>query len=132
MAVTIGFQLWIVWNHGWITILAITIKTGRGPCGRFINPIYVQCRLRGKVIQHCSYYVGVSIIKGMETRQRTIARMVTYRITAWLFTILWTYLFTGDMASATGFATALHILLSIDYYVHERIWLKIRWGRTDE
>jgi uncharacterized membrane protein len=28
----------------------------------------------------------------------------------------------------TGFATALHILLSVDYYIHERIWLKIKWG----
>jgi uncharacterized membrane protein len=67
----------------------------------------------------------------METKQRTIARMVSYRITAWLFTIFWTYLFTGDVASATGFATTLHILLSIDYYIHERIWLKIRWGRLN-
>lgn len=63
-----------------------------------------------------------------ETRKRTITRMITYRITAWLFTIFWTWLFTGDVAAATGFATALHILLSIDYYIHERIWLKIRWG----
>ena len=67
----------------------------------------------------------------METKQRTIARMISYRITAWLFTIFWTYLFTGDVASETGFATALHILLSIDYYIHERIWLKVRWGRLD-
>lgn len=64
----------------------------------------------------------------IETHKRTVVRMVTYRITAWLFTILWTYMFTGNIANATGFATALHILLSIDYYVHERIWLKIKWG----
>jgi len=56
-----------------------------------------------------------------ETKTRTFVRMVTYRATALLFTILWTYLFTGDIGSATGFATALHILLSIDYYIHERI-----------
>ena len=54
--------------------------------------------------------------------------MITYRLTAWSFTILWTYLFTEDLGSATGFATALHILLSVDYYIHERIWLKIKWG----
>ena len=57
--------------------------------------------------------------------------MITYRLTAWLFTIFWTYLFTGDISSATGFATALHILLSIDYYIHERIWLKIKWGKIE-
>ena len=67
----------------------------------------------------------------VETHKRTIARMVSYRITAWLFTILWTYMFTGNIGSATGFATALHILLSVDYYVHERIWLKIKWGKCD-
>ena len=64
----------------------------------------------------------------IETKKRTITRMITYRVTAWLFTILWTYLFTKNVATSTGFATLLHILLSIDYYIHERIWLKIKWG----
>ena len=64
-----------------------------------------------------------------ETKTRTVVRMLTYRITAWLFTIFWTYLFTDDVEVATGFATVLHILLSIDYYIHERIWLRIKWGR---
>ena len=67
-----------------------------------------------------------------ETHARTMTRMLTYRLTAWLFTIFWTYLFTGDIKNATGFATALHILLSIDYYIHERIWLKIRRGLKDK
>jgi uncharacterized membrane protein len=64
-----------------------------------------------------------------ETHKRTIARMISYRLTAWLFTIFWTYLFTSNIGQATGFATILHILLSIDYYIHERIWLKISWGK---
>ena len=67
----------------------------------------------------------------METQKRTVVRMLTYRLTAWSFTILWTYMFTGNIANATGFATALRILLSIDYYIHERIWLKIKWGKID-
>ena len=66
-----------------------------------------------------------------ETKKRTIARMISYRITAWSFTIFYTWLFTGSIGQATGFATVLHILLSIDYYVHERIWLKIKWGRSN-
>jgi uncharacterized membrane protein len=67
-----------------------------------------------------------------ETRKRTVAKMFSYRITAWLFTILWTYMFTGNIGEATGFATLLHILLSVDYYIHERMWLKVKWGRTNE
>jgi uncharacterized membrane protein len=67
----------------------------------------------------------------MESKKRTVARMITYRISAWLFTIIWTYLFTKDIANAAGFSTILHVLLSIDYYIHERIWLKIKWGRLN-
>lgn len=68
----------------------------------------------------------------METKKRTVARMISYRITAWLFTIFYTWLFTGSIGQATGFATVLHILLSVDYYIHERVWLKIKWGRINE
>jgi uncharacterized membrane protein len=67
----------------------------------------------------------------IETRKRTIVRGVSYRLSAWLFTILWTYLFTGNIAEATGFSTILHLLLSVDYYVHERMWLRVKWG-TDK
>lgn len=63
-----------------------------------------------------------------ETKKRTMVRMITYRLTAWVFTIFWTYLFTGNIGEAAGFATFLHLLLSVDYYFHERIWLKIKWG----
>lgn len=64
-----------------------------------------------------------------ETHKRTIARMISYRITAWLFTIFYTWLFAGSLSTAAGFATLLHILLSVDYYIHERLWLKIKWGK---
>ena len=67
-----------------------------------------------------------------ETKKRTIVRMVSYRLTAWLFNILWTYLFTGDIGQATGFSTLIHLLLSVDYYIHERVWLKIKWGKIPE
>ncbi len=63
-----------------------------------------------------------------ESQKRTFARMISYRITAWIFTVLWTYLITKDVESAAEYATALHALLSIDYYIHERIWLRIKWG----
>ena len=64
-----------------------------------------------------------------ETRTRTLVRMLTYRLTAWVFTIFWTWVMIGDIMQSTAFATILHLLLSIDYYIHERIWLRIKWGR---
>jgi uncharacterized membrane protein len=68
----------------------------------------------------------------METKKRTITRMLTYRVTALIFTIIWTYMFTGNFLNSAWFAIALHFLLSIDYYIHERIWLSIKWGKINE
>ncbi len=53
-----------------------------------------------------------------ETKTRTVVRAISYRITAWLFTIFWTWLFTDDLLKSAGFASALHVLLTIDYYFH--------------
>jgi uncharacterized membrane protein len=64
----------------------------------------------------------------METKRRTLLRAITYRITALSMTIVWTYMFTGNFLQSAGFSLALHVLLSIDYYIHERVWLKIKWG----
>lgn len=55
--------------------------------------------------------------------------MITYRVSAWLLTIPITYWFTGDLREAVDSSTVVHIALSIDYYIHERIWLKVKWGR---
>jgi len=65
----------------------------------------------------------------METVKRTIVRTVSYRLTAFFMTIIWTWLITHDLGKSTIFSAILHMLLSIDYYIHERIWLKIKWGR---
>ena len=55
-----------------------------------------------------------------ETHARTLARTVSYRITALLITALWTGL--SD-------AVLIHLVLATVHYVMERAWLKIRWGR---
>ena len=64
----------------------------------------------------------------VETHTRTLAKMVSYRLTAWLLTIPVMYWLTGDFESSIGGSIIIHTLLSIDYYIHERIWLKIKWG----
>lgn len=58
----------------------------------------------------------------IETKRRTVTRVIVYRIIALLITALWTGL--SD-------AIAIHIVLMAVHYVLERIWLRIHWGRHD-
>jgi len=56
----------------------------------------------------------------METHSRTVLRAVTYRIIALLITAIWTGL--SD-------AVIIHLILTAVHYVHERLWLRLAWGR---
>jgi adenylylsulfate kinase len=40
------------------------------------------------------------------------------------------YLFTGRLDVALGFMIVSNVYTSIAYYVHERVWNKIGWGKT--
>ena len=57
-----------------------------------------------------------------ETHKRTLARTISYRITALLITALWTGLSS---------AIVIHLILTAVHYVFERIWLKINWGKCN-
>jgi adenylylsulfate kinase len=39
------------------------------------------------------------------------------------------YLLTGNLDIALGFMIVSNIYTSIAYYVHERLWNKIGWGK---
>ena len=54
-----------------------------------------------------------------ETHWRTIAKSISWRIVATLVTAYWTGL--------TG-AIVINIWMTVAYYVHERLWCRIKWG----
>jgi uncharacterized membrane protein len=55
-----------------------------------------------------------------ESHKRTMARAVTWRITATAITAVWT--------GIEG-AIIINIFMTIAHYIHERAWLKLKWGK---
>jgi len=49
-----------------------------------------------------------------------MARAVTWRITATAITAVWT--------GIEG-AIVINIFMTIAHYIHERAWLKLKWGK---
>ena len=58
----------------------------------------------------------------MESHKRTILRAISWRIVATLVTAVWTGL--------SG-AIVINIFMTLAHYVHERAWLRVKWGRSD-
>jgi adenylylsulfate kinase len=66
----------------------------------------------------------------METRARSIAKAVSYRILGSATTGLIVFVLTGKGALSVG-ASFLDVVLKIAaYFLHERIWNHIDYGRS--
>lgn len=57
-----------------------------------------------------------------ETHSRTIVRAVVWRIIATIITAIW---------SGLNAAIIINVILTILHYLHERVWLKIKWGKVE-
>jgi uncharacterized membrane protein len=64
-----------------------------------------------------------------ETHGRSIAKAVSWRITGSLDTFALSWLVTGNVVSAGSIATAEVITKIVLYYLHERAWSFIPFGR---
>jgi uncharacterized membrane protein len=65
----------------------------------------------------------------METHVRSIAKTVSWRIVATLTTMLLVFVFTGDLVISGGVGLTELLTKTVIYYVHERIWNAIGFGR---
>lgn len=63
-----------------------------------------------------------------ETYRRTVAKTITYRASVMLtsFVVLW--LLTNSIDVAIAFTGLSLVYSTIIYFIHERAWLKVKWG----
>ena len=63
---------------------------------------------------------------------RSIAKAVSWRVTGTVDTILISYLITGKLKFALSIGVFELMTKTILYFFHERIWNKVKFGRTKE
>ena len=65
----------------------------------------------------------------METKKRSIAKTISFRILATITTMVIVYIITGNLAIAGIIGFWEIITKLILYYAHERVWDVVKWGR---
>lgn len=68
----------------------------------------------------------------MEHPKRSLVKAVTWRIIALLVTIIAIYLYSGDIKESLIVGISANTLKIFLYYIHERIWNRIKFGRLRE
>ena len=66
----------------------------------------------------------------VDLQKRTIAKTLTWRITASLTTFLIAWILTGDVLIGTSIASIEAFAKIFLYYFHERIWNSINWAKN--
>jgi uncharacterized membrane protein len=64
----------------------------------------------------------------MDSPTRSIVKTVSWRITGSTATFAISYLVLGDLAVSGTIAIVQLTFNTVLYFIHERIWNKIKWG----
>lgn len=67
----------------------------------------------------------------MDTKLRTFVKAVSWQACGLVSMIGLAYLQTGAIGSALVFASSATALAFVCYFIHERAWSRVRWGRID-
>ena len=66
----------------------------------------------------------------METKKRSLVKMISWRVVGIVFWPTVSYIITGDWVE-TGWLTGAFLFMTGMYYVHERVWDSIKWGKDN-
>jgi uncharacterized membrane protein len=65
----------------------------------------------------------------IDSTARSIAKTISWRITGSLATFAISYAVLGDFAVSGTIAIIQLTLNTLLYFIHERVWNRIAWGR---
>jgi uncharacterized membrane protein len=71
----------------------------------------------------------MSWLRGSDAHHRSLAKAVTWRMTGSLDTFVISFILTGKLALAGSIAGTELVTKIVLYYLHERVWAVIPWGR---
>jgi uncharacterized membrane protein len=68
----------------------------------------------------------------MDSHRRSIAKSITFRLITIVVVLVCLKLYYDEPVGirSLGYALLITVVQIINYYIHERLWDGIRWGRT--
>lgn len=65
-----------------------------------------------------------------EAWERSFAKAVSYRIIILVLDATFVFYLTGKLELAAAFVLVSNFYSTIAYFAHERVWDKVKWGKT--
>ena len=68
----------------------------------------------------------------MEHPKRSLLKAVSWRVFSFFLTIIIIYAYTRKIGQAIGVGAGIDIVKMVLYYIHERLWNKVKFGRIKQ
>lgn len=65
----------------------------------------------------------------MDTTKRSLVKTLSWRAVALISAFIISFLITGSVSAASAIAMGQMIFNTVLYFMHERVWYRIKWGR---
>ncbi|MGH7434578.1 MAG: DUF2061 domain-containing protein [Polyangiaceae bacterium] len=73
-------------------------------------------------------YAGSMPEERSASRKRSLVKALTYRVVIVCLDFLVVYILTHKVEVAFGFMIVSNVYTTLAYFLHERVWARIRWG----
>jgi uncharacterized membrane protein len=68
----------------------------------------------------------------MNSKKRSLAKTITYRLISSGIGFLVVWVLSDNVKASAMFSVAELIYKPLQYYIHERVWQRIKWGKHEE
>jgi uncharacterized membrane protein len=75
-------------------------------------------------------FVKSWVLNNNETAWRSLVKAYSYRCCGTMTTIVISYAITGEFIISLGIGATEMIVKTFIYWCHERVWSRVKWGRT--
>lgn len=65
----------------------------------------------------------------IETKKRSLVKSITWRIICIVVSIITAYFLTGKIDVSVAIGTIYNGITMMLYYLHERFWNRLEWGK---
>jgi len=65
----------------------------------------------------------------LDKKLRSLVKSVTYRIIAFIVLMMITWYATNNLVQATFISVTFQTIQLFLYYIHERLWERVNWGK---
>jgi len=68
----------------------------------------------------------------MNSKKRSLAKTITYRFISSAIGFLVVWVLSDNIKTGAMFSIAELVYKPLQYYIHERIWQRVKWGKNEE